>query len=303
MTFLEKYKLLKKSIPVPAVLVGINTIDCAYVDYVYSSKNSYYCFDSVELTDSIYASVGWGNKLVDCLFVTESERCYQCVDCNNCYDCTYILDSNRCTDCHFSAFLNSCSDCFGCVALTHKKYCIFNKQYTKDEYIKKIAELKKQPAEKLFQQMLTLKKTIPHAACQQFNNDNCQYGDYVYNSKNSYWCFNSYYCKDSGYSFVSGIANNSWDMFFSGGSTQDKVPCERCYELVDVSDSYNCAFLTNSHGCTDCYYSSFLRNCSDCFGCAGLTNKKYCILNNQLTKEQYEKTVLEIKTELGWKVL
>ena len=28
----------------------------------------------------------------------------------------------------------SCSDCFGCVGLRNKQYCIFNKQYTKEEY-------------------------------------------------------------------------------------------------------------------------------------------------------------------------
>ena len=39
------------------------------------------------------------------------------------------------------------------------------------------------------------------------------------------------------------------------------------------------------------------------FGCIGLKNKKYCILNNQLTKDQYEKAVREIKKELGWNLL
>lgn len=301
MTFLEKFNLLKKSIPVPALMVGPNTVDCEYVDFVYSSKNCYYCFDAVQLTNSIYTTIGWGNTLVDCLSVTESERCYECVDSNNCYNCTYLLDSNRCTDCHFSAFLNSCSDCFGCVALTHKKYCIFNKQYTKSEYFKEINKLRTQTPETLFNHMLELKKTIPHAASQQFNTENSSYGDYIYNSQNSYWSFNSYYCENSGYGFVSGIMKNSWDMFFSGGDTKNKAQCQLCYEFVDSSNCYGCAFLTNCGDCTNCYYSAFLEHCSDCLGCVGLTNKKYCILNNQLSKHEYEEAVRDINKELGWK--
>ncbi len=33
------------------------------------------------------------------------------------------------------------SNCFGCVGLRHKEYCILNKQYTKEEYDQKVAEI------------------------------------------------------------------------------------------------------------------------------------------------------------------
>jgi hypothetical protein len=29
---------------------------------------------------------------------------------------------------------NACDSCFGCIGLQHKKYCILNKQYAKEEY-------------------------------------------------------------------------------------------------------------------------------------------------------------------------
>ena len=32
--------------------------------------------------------------------------------------------------------MHGCRDCFGCVSLKKKQYCIFNKQYSKDEYEK-----------------------------------------------------------------------------------------------------------------------------------------------------------------------
>ena len=41
-----------------------------------------------------------------------------------------------------------CQDCFGCVGLKNKSYCIFNKQYSKQEYnelVPKIIEHMKKP--------------------------------------------------------------------------------------------------------------------------------------------------------------
>lgn len=302
MTFLEKYNVLKKSIPVQSVHCP-DTVNCEYIERVYKSKNCYYCVDGYGLEDCIYADLAvWNNKIADCSSVTASEKCYQCIDSNKCHSCTYLMDCNSCTDCHFSSFLNSCTDCFGCVALTHKKYCIFNKQYTKEEYFREVAELKKESPEKTLNRMLELKKTIPHPASQQTNNENCPYGDYIYDSKNCYWCFNTFYNQDSGYTYYSSRENKCWDTYCAGGTPDAEIISERCYEMVDCTNNYECAFLYKCDNNRNCYYSSSLRNCSDCFGCVGLTNKKYCVLNNQVTKEQYEKALIEIKKELGWKV-
>ena len=142
MTFLEKYQLLKKSIPVPAVMAD-KCIDCDYGDGNVSCKNGYYIFDGYYFENCTYTSFGAYNKmLVDCHSMLESEKSYESLDGTKCHSCTYTMDCNSCTDCHFSANLNSCNDCFGCVALTHKKYCINNQQFTKEEYFKRIEELK-----------------------------------------------------------------------------------------------------------------------------------------------------------------
>jgi len=36
----------------------------------------------------------------------------------------------------------NCEKCFGCVGLQHKKFCIFNKQYTEDDYWTRLDEIK-----------------------------------------------------------------------------------------------------------------------------------------------------------------
>lgn len=298
MTFLDKYELLKKSIPVQA-FIGIDLENCELTDYTYSSKNCYYCFDSYKLENGIYCRSCSGKNVVDCYLAIESELCYGCIDIKNCYGSRYLLECNNCRNCQFCSLCVSCSDCFGCVGLTHKQYCIFNKQYTKDEYFEKLETLKKENTpEELLERMLELKKTIPHPTSQQNNNENCPYGDHIYESRNSYWCFSAFSLENSGYIFEGGFLKNCWDCYALG---DEKRTSELNYEVVDCLYNYNCAYLSNSDNCTNCYYSADLRNCSDCFGCVGLTSKKYCILNNQLTKEQYEKTVFGIKKELGWK--
>jgi hypothetical protein len=39
-----------------------------------------------------------------------------------------------CQDVEYSELLSSSEHCFGCISLKHKKFCIFNKQYTEEEY-------------------------------------------------------------------------------------------------------------------------------------------------------------------------
>ncbi len=301
MTFFGKYELLKKSIPVPAMANDTQSVDCDFSDFMLASKNCYDCIGGY-LEDCMYVDMGaFNTKMADCAFVYQSEKCYECVDSSKCHSCTYVMDCINSTDCHFSALLINCSDCFGCVDLTHKKYCIFNKQYIKEEYFIKVEELKKEKPEKILTKILELKQKLPHPANQQVSSENCPFGNYIYNSKNCYWSFNTLYSENSGYTFNTTGVRNCWDMFRCGGKPGSGPASERCYEMTHSLFNYDCAFLTLSEKCTNCFYGAWLINCSDCFGCIGLKNKKFCILNNQLTKEQYEKAVKEIKNELGWK--
>lgn len=103
--------------------------------------------------------------------VFSSQRCDSCFDCTNCQDCKYVSntpnginsqDANytapqgvelcynvnstlaaRCigtfliwygSDIHYSRECHQSSDLFGCVGMRHKKYCIFNKQYSREDY-------------------------------------------------------------------------------------------------------------------------------------------------------------------------
>jgi len=45
-------------------------------------------------------------------------------------------------NCEYSAFCVDCENCFGCFGLKRSKHCIFNKQYSEEEYWQKLDEIK-----------------------------------------------------------------------------------------------------------------------------------------------------------------
>ncbi len=89
---------------------GFDTEDCRYIDTVARSKNCIdsVCIDGAELSIESVSLIGFHN-------------CYTAF-CRNSSDLFYSWD------CH------SCENLFGCIGLKRKKYCVFNKQYTKDQY-------------------------------------------------------------------------------------------------------------------------------------------------------------------------
>ncbi len=303
MSFLDDFEALRHSIPVPA-LRSTHNEDCQYMNYGGDNKRCIHCLVAIALEEGIYCYYsGLSKMLTDCHMCVSSELLYECVNCFHCYQSTYLYDCTNCRDSSYCSLCIDCEDCFGCVALTRKHHCIFNKQYTPEEYESEVERLKKLSVDELLNRLWALVKKTPYPQNLQRSNTNCQYGDYLSFSKNVYWGFNTYYLEDSGYYYFGGMAKQCWDTFVlggGGGKNITKGVCELCYECVGSGNLYNCAFLFQSTDCTSCFYGWDLRNCSDCFGCVALTNKRYCILNNQLTKGQYEEGVKVLRQELGW---
>ncbi len=64
------------------------------------------------------------------------ENAYECVTCGEgAYNLKYCFNCwAESRDLEYCSYCVGSSDCFGCVSLSKKQYCIFNKQYTKEEY-------------------------------------------------------------------------------------------------------------------------------------------------------------------------
>lgn len=108
-------------------------------DHLYDSKNCVECFDSKDLEDCKYC-VKLFNHVKDSMDYTcwgsKAELIYECAACGDgiynlkfCSTCaTNFSDCQYCFECASSKNL------FGCIGLQHKEYCIFNKQYSREEY-------------------------------------------------------------------------------------------------------------------------------------------------------------------------
>ncbi|EKE26534.1 MAG: hypothetical protein ACD_4C00250G0006 [uncultured bacterium (gcode 4)] len=140
-----------------------------------------------------------------------------------------------------------------------------------------------------FEQFEELFKTVPKVNIFWFGNDNCDYTNYLWNSKNSYLTVAWVEMENILYSFWIANSKNCMDCYKS-------FDWENLFECIDCK---NCNNSVRLYGCQDCSDSYFLKNCiwcKDCIGCINLINKQYFIENKQYSKEDYFKVKSELKT-------
>ena len=111
-----------------------NCVGCTG-DYLVQSKDSKSCFIVVKIENSKYFERGDTVKdSYDCLSGGEQELCYESINPDNSNRACFTTYCHKDSDVFYSDSCQSCENVFGCVGLRSAKYCIFNKQYTKEEY-------------------------------------------------------------------------------------------------------------------------------------------------------------------------
>lgn len=249
----------------------------------------------------------------DCAYGNAIDRCKDCYDnyhlrnCELCYQ-GFVLDSCfktffscYCNDCSEVLFCNNCTDCsycFGCANLRHKKYHIFNKKYSKEEYFEKLEQFnvgshksRREMSERA--KKFWLKFPVKYMRGKNYVDVS---GDYIENSKNvknSYWVRNGEHLK---------FCDRIWDV------------CKDCYDYYSWGENASLVYETTVAGdglnklkfCYSCYpdcrdmeYCLSCHSSSYLFACIGLHKKQYCIFNKQYTKEQYEELVPKIKQHMN----
>ncbi|MBI4598772.1 hypothetical protein HY734_01080 [Candidatus Uhrbacteria bacterium] len=76
-----------------------------------------------------------------CFGTFSSSDCYYSVPGTS-SQCKFSFEPRFSFDVEYSFGCSHCEHCFGCVGLRNKKFCIFNKQYSEEEYWKRVDELK-----------------------------------------------------------------------------------------------------------------------------------------------------------------
>ncbi len=105
-------------------------------DHVINCKNCIECYDSGYLEDCGYLIFSYKSK--DCfdghVVVDKCELCYETISTINQYNTHFTFNSWHSNNSQYLDHCISCEDCFACSGLKKVKYCIFNKQYSKEEY-------------------------------------------------------------------------------------------------------------------------------------------------------------------------
>jgi|SRR3989344_1085283 len=119
---------------------------------IQQTKNCYMCFDTVRGVEDCKYISGGGLNLKNSYDVhdsgTNAQYMYESVDIG--LNASHMLFSIFCWEGYnieYSKDCNNCKNIFGCNGLRNKEYCIFNKQYTKEEYERLVGRIKKQMGE------------------------------------------------------------------------------------------------------------------------------------------------------------
>jgi hypothetical protein len=86
----------------------------------------------------------------DCLSGGEQELCYESINPDNSYNASFTIYCHKNSNVFYSDSCQSSENLFGCVGLKKAKYCILNKQYSKEAYesiVPKIIEYMKKTGE------------------------------------------------------------------------------------------------------------------------------------------------------------
>ncbi len=147
-----------------------------------------------------------------------------------------------------------------------------------------------------FEQYGELISEVPHAHTVILDAENSLYTNYNGFVRNCYLCFAGNHLQDSLYCYNAQNSKDCVDCLFVYDS-------ELAYESVHSDQLYNTVYALHSKNCSD---SMFIEGCTgvkNCFMSFNLNNKEYCILNEQYSKEEYEKRIesYQLNTYFGFK--
>lgn len=299
--FFEQFGKLLRKVPQFSLQSQYTTlVRTEYVNMGTYNKDCYLVFNTAHSEECSFTTVFLnGKKCLDIYGSDKSELCYESIHLANCYQTFYSQNCENCVDVYFSSNIRGCTNCFGCVNLRNKSYCIFNQQYTKEQYFEEIKKYNlgsHKTVEELKKKTNELQLSFPRRYMQGVQNTNVS-GDYIFESKNAHDIYEGYGLEDSRYcQFVFyPTSRDCYDMTLWGGGAQ------RVYECMgagDGEDMVKFSFDCWAPGTNIEYSYHIVSPNKNIFGCIGLKNKEYCILNKQYSKEEYFKMVEKIKKHM-----
>ncbi|MBI2463803.1 hypothetical protein HYV57_02515 [Candidatus Peregrinibacteria bacterium] len=288
--FFEQFQELLLAVPRANIYSKNNTNS----DYTTNCDRIKNCYLSVDIANSEGIYYGkWVLNSKDCLEMYEDIYCeldYENLYSDGNYQCVYTLLSDHCSDCQFLYDCKGCKYCFMCFGLRNKEYCIENKQVSKEDYddfFKKIRIGSYEQYRKCVEIYENMIKKIPRKANILTNCENCT-GDFQYNCKNVKDSYDIISSEDVKYAYDASNIKDSMDVY------EPAFNCELQYESYACNRGVNIIGCAVSYDISDSYYCDICHNSANLFGCVGLKHKRYCILNKQYSREEYEELIPKI---------
>lgn len=292
-TFFEQYRDLQLQVPRMS-LNNINPENSDYCNLALNNKNCYLVFTADNNQDCAYLRFSDRNyRCFDCTYTYDSTDCFECMDMEKCNGCSFSQKCINSSGVFMCYNMIGCHDCIGCANLRNKQYYIFNEKFSREKYEKKKKEfnLSSHSGFLVFKKVYTdfLVKQ-PRKYLELVNCEN-SLGDYLRDCRNCQLCYNGFGLEDCKYMINCWKAKDcyDWDFVAATGS-------ELCHEMASCAyNMVNCHFCSGCwENCSNIYYCELCLRSKDLFGCIGLRNKRYCILNKQYSREEYERLVAEI---------
>ena len=127
---------------IPKKYAEIDMSENVIGDEIINSKNVKNCFAVKNVDDVKNVFDGANTKTaMDLHAPDEQELSYECCSNFKLYNCGFCFNSVFLNNCFYCETCANLDNCFACVWLNQKQYCIFNKQYTKDDYEKELSRI------------------------------------------------------------------------------------------------------------------------------------------------------------------
>jgi hypothetical protein len=138
-----------------------------------------------------------------------------------------------------------------------------------------------------FEQFLRLSRRTPHCALRTSRVENSYFSNYALNLKD---CYLVYGASDLEACLYSRAITHCRDV----AEALVAERCELCYEIVACERCYQALYCGYCSGCHDCRFCWSCRNSKNCLLCVGLERAEYCIRNQYVGKEEYERFLITL---------
>jgi hypothetical protein len=284
--FFEQFAELQHDVPRMALL-NKNSENSEYTNHSSDNKNVYLTFSAFYNENALYSTLIWNSRdLIDCSYIYEKgERLYEVTDSRISYECQYGKFIKDCSSCFYCFDCRGCNNCFMSTNLRGKSYVFRNKQYTREEYLKKIKEYDlssftvRQGLEKEFEKIMREEAVHRYTVSERNINS---IGSMIFD------------CRNVALSFETLMGENSKFLICSPDGVKDSMDLYHVGDHVELS--YECqgsARISNCHFCHLSYdnmnidYSDTCQNSQNLFGCVSVKKGEYMIFNKKYSKADY----------------